>query len=150
MATLATQADIEAMRGPRWLQQRLAEAYEPSDPQPTKDALAQARLDAALAEGDKLIRQFLDVGSDWATVDSEAKAVLRPFARDEAIYALWQHSRTGAPDAEHEAAKMRRVDLAKMREREQWPGTTATQSPMQGESVTTASPFRREKLRGFV
>ena len=124
----------------------LREAYKSSDTQPVKDALAQNRLDSVLADGDALIRQFLDVGFDWDAVDSDAKTVLLPMARDEAIYKLKKGSRAGTSKEDEEAAKTRRVDLAKMRDRGQWTGNSAVQKPTRSEVVESDSTFRYNRL----
>jgi hypothetical protein len=150
VTTLATQADLEAYRGPAYLDELLREAYKSSDSQPVKDALAAARLQTALNDGDVLIRQFLEVGFDWTAIDQDTKSVLLPFARDEAIYKLKVGSRAGTDKEDEDQAQRRRLDLAKMRDRKQWPGSSATQQPTRSEVVESGSRFRYDRLEMLI
>ena len=91
--TLATQADLEAIRGPRYLRDLLNYAVDKTAATATQDAQRQARLDAALRAGDNLIRQFLDL--DSILLDPVATASVRQLAIDEALYYLQCESQPG-------------------------------------------------------
>lgn len=123
---IATQADIEAIRGPRYIATLLKSAVDTSADAPTQAAQRQARLDAALLAGDNLIRQFLDL--EAITQDAIALATIRQFAIEESIYFLQSQSETKPSAHDDERARMRRADLAMMRKRDQFPGTATGQA----------------------
>lgn len=131
---IATQSDIEAIRGPRYIATLLKSAVDTAADAPTQAAQRQARLDAGLLAGDNLIRQFLDL--DALTQDPIALATIRQFAIEEAIYFLQSQSETKPSEHDDERARMRRADLAMMRKREQFPGTATGQAVIPSGVVT--------------
>lgn len=145
--TLAVRADLEAVRGPRYVEELLVDAADPADDTPTQDAQKQARLDEALQAGDDLIAQFLDLGK--VSGDEVAERTLKRLAIDESLYYLQRHSRTGATEGADEQARTRRVDLAHMRDKQQWPGTAKGQHSINAAYVEPASSFASTKLTGL-
>lgn len=151
MTTLATRADLDAPRGSSYIDELLREAFAASDSPVDKDAKAQARLDAALADADAMIRRHLDARRDWPSYPAEDLANLRPLARDLAILLLRERTKAGSAD---EAIRERQKEIEKtlldMRERRQWTGTTVFQQPVASAVVESGSPFSMPRLRGLV
>lgn len=143
---IATQADIEAILGPK----RLDDLLEYSADHGGVDAPAEktARLDAALRAGDNLIAQFLDI-TDIDNTDPRFE-VLRQLAIDEAIYYLQRFSTAGVDEADNAAAQLRRSDLGHMRRRAQMPGTVEKQRHTASKTVSSGSDFALDKLVGLL
>lgn len=131
---IATQADIEAIRGPQYIAKLLKSAVDSGALAPTQAEQRQARLDACLLAGDNLIRQFLDL--DAIIQDPVALATIRQFAIEESIYFLQSQSDTKPSEHDDERARMRRADLAMMRKRNQFPGTPTGQATITSGVVT--------------
>ncbi len=143
--TLATRADLEALRGATYIDVLLSSATDVGDP--LSDAQKTARLQSALQSGDDLIAQFLPLPE---SPDDPRSAVLRRFAVDEALFTLQRHTSSGANDSDHAAADQRRRDLAHMRKREQFAGTPEQQRTTTPSTVASSSPFALDKLSGLV
>jgi hypothetical protein len=143
---IATRADLEAIRGPRYLEQLLQDATDEGGvvSAPVQDA----RLAAALDQGDNLIAQFFVITGITST--DPRWNVLRQFAIEEALYYLQRHSASGASEADHTAAMMRRQDLGHMRKREQFAGTPEGQRTSVPTTVSSGSPFALDKLVGLL
>ena len=145
---LATLADLEAIRGPAYVRDLLNSGVDKAAPdEPTRTAQRTARLNAALDQGDQLVRQFLDL--DAILTDATATAVLRRLAIDEAIYYLKAHSQAGTTPEDEERAQMRRTDLAAMRKREQFPAKPLGQTVITSGVVEATSSISRAGLRGY-
>jgi hypothetical protein len=143
---IATQADIEAVRGPRYVEELLRDAgdYGGSGTEAEKTA----RLNAALRAGDNLLSQFVVIAG-ISSADPRWET-LRQFAIEEALYYLQKHSASGASEADHAASQMRRQDLGHMRRREQFAGTPEGQRTTTPTTVSSGSDFALEKLAGLV
>ncbi len=142
---LATQADLEARIGPVRLQELLAHVVDPSADDTTKAAQRTAALDNALEGGDRLVSQFLEVP------ESDPPDVLIGHAADEAIYCLRKHAKLGPSEADAMCAQERRIDLAKMRAREQMPGTPDRQRSEAGRpGVVKSTDWWTEEERGLL
>ncbi len=145
---LATQADLEAIRGPQFVRDLLSHAVDKTAPdEPTRTAQRTARLNAALDQGDQLVRQFLDL--DAILTDATATAVLHRFAIDEALYYLKAHSPAGTTPEDEERAARRRTDLAMMRKRDQFPGKPLGQTVLTSGVIEATSSISRTGLRGY-
>jgi hypothetical protein len=145
---IATRADIEAIRGPRYLSELLRTARDFSSTPAEQLEQEGARLDEALQCGDDLIAQFILPLPENST-DARWN-VLRRIAMNEALYYLKQQSEAGASEADDTAAQMRRKDLSHMRERMQSPGSTEGQSNQATSYVENVSSYSREALRGLI
>ena len=143
---IATKAELEAIRGPRYIEQLLRDAadYGGSDPEADKDA----RMEAALVAGDNLLAQFLVI--DGIDLTDPRWDVLRQFAIEEALYFLQRHSGAGSAEADHGAAQMRRQDLGHMRRREQFAGTPEGQRTATPTTVESGSCFALHRLAGLL
>jgi hypothetical protein len=145
--TLATRADIEAVRGPVHVERMLGVAEDPAADESTRAGQRLARLTEALQAGDDLIRQFLDL--DQVLASPIATQTCRRLAIGEALYFLALNSEAGASEGDESAAKMRRVDLAHMRDRKQWPGAPDGQQTVTSAYVEAGSDFASTKLTGL-
>ena len=142
---IATRADLEAVRGPAYIADLLRSARDSADI-PTGDAEELARLNTALQAGDDLIIQFLP---ESVLSLSPVPSPLLRMAIDESLYYLIRNSQAGASEGDDSAAQMRRLDLAKMRERDQFTGTPDNQRSITVQTVANASGFSYSRLRGL-
>lgn len=152
MATLIDRAYLDQARGSTYVDELLREAYESSDDQATKDAKAQARLDASLAEADAFLRRHIDAREEWTVYDPRDLDNIKPMAREYAINWLRRNTRSGSAKAEHLEAELTRLtkDAAKLRERGLWTGSTVFQQPTASEPIESASRFRYSQLEGLI
>lgn len=143
--TLATRADLEALRGAEYVDRLLSAAADIGDA--LSEDQKSAKLAAALQAGDDFVAQFLPLPK---SPSDPSYQVLRRFAIEEAFYTLQRHSSVGADSADREAADERRRDLAYMRKRDQFPGTPEGQRTATPTTVPSSSPMALHKLIGLI
>lgn len=151
MATLVDRAYLEEPYGAKYIADLLTSGFQASDPQPLKDAQAQARLDSALQEADAFLRRFIDAPLEWTEYVQRDLDNIKPLARRYAIWFLRTTTRSGSNDPQWaEDEKQMTLDAAKLRERGMWTGSTRFQEPTPSEYVESGSSFRRDRMRGLI
>jgi hypothetical protein len=145
---VATRADLEAVRGPRYIVELLEDGADLAATLAEQDAQAAARLAEALQAGDDLLSQFLPIQT--LTSSDPRWNTLRRLAVDESLYFLQCNRTTPADEGAEMRAQIRRSDLAHMRKREQWPGTAEGQVSTRSQIVESSSAFASSKLIGLI
>jgi phage gp36-like protein len=108
-----------------------------------------ARVAAAQRAGDSLIDRIL--APRFKTPIANPSSWLVDMAAEEGIYHL-ASSRGMATENDHDAARLRREDLAEMREGKQFPSDPlpAATSGHKAEMVPNDEPVSRSRMKGYI